>query len=320
MYNSDVDYEVAVIGGGLSGLGAALTLARSRVSVVVIDDKDAALYKGVAHNFITNDGRAKADIIAGGMADLGRYPDATQYHARAVAIERDAFGYEISLSDGKVILSRRVIFALGYGYEKNAMGIDGFDERFGQDIFTCPYCHGYELSDRRIALIGTNERDGIFLKLLSNWTSQLHYISHAGPATSKLGMNFASVSEGIALDGKAVRVEGQIGSPVVTLDDGRRIEADAVYVGDLPFQNNSALIDALGIERGLHPMTGKAMYKTDATGRTDLGDAFIIGDARTGFSTLVGAAHEGMIAGVMLANDIIETRHRVDPASAMQAV
>ena len=79
-------------------------------------------------------------------------------------------------------------------------------------------------------------------------------------------------------------------------------------MSDLSGTGLSPLAESLDIEKGLHPQTGKVMFQTDATGSTPLGDVFLIGDARTGFSTLAGAANEGMVAGYMLSNEIIEAR------------
>ena len=52
----DIDYEVLVIGGGAAGLGAAIALARSRRSVLVIDAGEPrnAAADGV-HNFLTRE-------------------------------------------------------------------------------------------------------------------------------------------------------------------------------------------------------------------------------------------------------------------------
>jgi thioredoxin reductase len=308
MYQIDTDFDVAVIGGGVAGQSAALILGRAHVSVCVIDDAEAAVYRGESHNFLTNDGKTKAAILAKGAAELARYPAVAQRQGRVAGIEKDALGYTLILAGGEEITVARVILAMGYRYSAGALGIDGFDERFGQDVFTCPYCHGFEYTGRHIAMIGSNPRDGHFLRLLSNWSAQITYIRHDGPDAS--GESFSDLPRARVANARAARIEGALGAPFVVLEDGARVAADVIFIADLPGDNTWPLIDALGIARGLHPITGKPVCKTDPTGRTDLRDVFVIGDARTGFSTLAGAAHEGMIAGFMLANDVIEARAR----------
>jgi thioredoxin reductase len=308
MYSIATDYEVAVVGGGVAGLSAAMMLGRARVKVCVIGDAAATLYRGRTHNFLTNDGATKQEILAKGQAELGQYPSIEQRVGRVVEITRDALSYELTLADGSELSARRLILALGLSYPAGSTGIDGFDERFGQDIFTCPYCHGYELSERRIVLIGSSERDADFLRLLSNWSPDLHYIAHNGPPGRTMAPILDQVADGSCVEGQVEAIVGDPGRPVAILQDGQRIEADAFFIADLPDTTSWPIIDALGIERGLHPLIKKPVYKTDAAGRTDLKDVFIIGDARSGFSTLAGAAHEGVIAGFMMTNDIIEAR------------
>ncbi len=308
MYELTADHQVAIIGAGIAGMSTALMLARARIDVCVIGDPDRAFYAGPTHNFLTHDGRSKQAILAAAAADVDAYPSVTRINSEVVAVDKDAIGYGLRLANGGELTARRLVFAPGFRYPSGITGIDGLDPRFGQDVLTCPYCHAYELSDLRLVLIGTGERDRDFFRLLSNWTADLHYITHDGPSAAEMDAVVGRVSQGRIVDGRVRAIEGEIGRPVLKLDDGTEVEARAIYMADLPGSASWPIIDALGIERGLHPMTGKAIYKTDQAGRTDLGDVFIIGDARTGFSTLVGAAHEGIIAGFMLANDIIEER------------
>lgn len=310
MYQIETDYEVAVVGGGTAGLSAALMLARARMPVCVIDAPGGTSYDGETHNWLTNDGTDKAAILAEGRAEVARYPDAAFRDDRVTGVDRDAFGYTLTLEAGETVEVKRLVLSTGAAWSPDATGIEGFDARFGTDIFTCPYCHGYEYADRRIALIGTAEQDADFAKLLSNWTGALDYISHEGPAAETVGPVLKRLSSGRAHSGRVVRIEGEAGAPVCILDDGSEIAADALFLSDRPGAEFSPLAEALGIEKGVHPQTGKVVFKTDAAGRTPLGDVFLIGDARTGFSTLSGAANEGMLAGFMLCNDVIESRLR----------
>lgn len=308
MYQIKTDYEVAIVGGGTAGLSTALILARARIPVCVIDAPGPGSYAGETHNWLTNDGAKKSDILVEGLSEVDSYSDATLREDRVTGVERDAFGYTLTLSSGDVIEARRLVLSTGANWAPGATGINGFDQRFGQDIFTCPYCHAYEYSDRRIALIGTGEQDSNFLKLLSNWTSDLSYISHDGPETTKLSGVLGQVSKGEAHSGRVIRIEGEPGAPRCILEDGTEVDADVVFLSDVAGIELPPLAEALGIEKGLHPQTGKVVFKTDAAGRTPLGDVFLVGDARTGFSTLAGAANEGSIAGFMLCNDVIEAR------------
>ena len=59
-----VDYDVVVIGGGAAGLGAAVTLGRSRRAVAVVDGGQPrnAPAAGV-HGYLTRDGIPPAELV-----------------------------------------------------------------------------------------------------------------------------------------------------------------------------------------------------------------------------------------------------------------
>lgn len=310
MYITEADYEVVVIGGGVAGLSAALLLARSLVKVGLVHNESGALYRGETHNFLTNDGESKSTIENKGRKEVLQYPSATLIEGVVVAISKSAVDYTVDLADGKSITTKKLVFALGLRTVSNSTGIDGFDARLGFDVFTCPYCHGYELMQGKVVLVGTSENDVTFIRLLSNWFKDLTYITHRGASKADVELGIGSESSIEVIEGNAIAISGSTGSPMVAVSNGLKVEANTIFLADLSTNLSWPLIDSLGIERGLHPLTKKAIYKTDAVGRTDLGSVFIIGDARTGFSTLAGAAHEGMIAGYMLTNDIIEERER----------
>ena len=97
-------------------------------------------------------------------------------------------------------------------------------------------------------------------------------------------------------------VAGHISGIIVS--DGVKVESDAVFISDINTKTNE-LINKVYSSKVFNPQLNKEIYKTDSFGRTDLRNVFIIGDSRTRFSTLVGAANEGFLTGVMIVNDYV---------------
>ena len=67
-------YDVVVVGGGAAGLSGAVALARSRRSVLVVDEGEPrnAPAHGV-HNLLGQEGRPPAELLAAGRDELRGY-------------------------------------------------------------------------------------------------------------------------------------------------------------------------------------------------------------------------------------------------------
>ena len=97
-------FDVVVIGGGAAGLSAALTLARARRRVLVIDAGSPrnAPAEGV-HGFLTRDGIAPAELVAIGRQEGERYGGiVTHGEAREVRRLEDG-SFEVALDDGRTV-------------------------------------------------------------------------------------------------------------------------------------------------------------------------------------------------------------------------
>ena len=84
----DKNYDVVVVGGGAAGLSGALTLARARRSVLVVDEGTPrnALAEGV-HNYLGRDGTPPAELTAAGRAEVAGY-GGTLVPGRVIAAHR----------------------------------------------------------------------------------------------------------------------------------------------------------------------------------------------------------------------------------------
>ena len=58
----------------------------------------------------------------------------------------------MTLADGPVLRARRVLVTTGLRDE--VPDIPGVRERWGRDLLHCPYCHGYEVRDQPLGVLG----------------------------------------------------------------------------------------------------------------------------------------------------------------------
>lgn len=284
--------DVVIVGGGPAGLSAALALGRARKRVLLCDAgprRNAA----AAHiqNFVTRDGTPPEEFRRIGRQQLGAYPSV---EVREVAIEaiggaRGAF--EVRLATGTV-LARRVLLCVGMVDE--VVEIEGFRELWGRSIVQCPYCHAWEVQDRRFGALATSVELLEFALLLRGWSSEVIALTdgrYAVPAEvaerlARAGVRIEErrVARLIAREGQLERVE---------LDGGGSLPLDVIFAK--PPQRQVALVRSLGL--ALDPM---GFVQIDERRQTSVPGIYAAGDLVTPMQAAIIAAAAGMQAAAML--------------------
>ena len=291
------EHDVAVVGGGAAGLSAALVLARARRSVVVVDaghprNAPAAHMQG----FLSRDGLPPAELLAIGRAEVASYGgQVVSGHVEDVA-PLDG-GFVLTVSGGRTVRARRVLVATGLRDE--LPDVPGVRERFGRDVLHCPYCHGWEVRDQRLAVLGGTPGAAEHALLLRQWSDRVVYVPHVDEVTGddrrRLAARGVDVVEGpvarVAVTDD--RVEG------IALADGRTVACDAVFVRprfvphDRLLRDLGCAVDELG------------WVSADATGRTSVPGVWVAGNAANARAQVITAAGEGSAAAIAINNDLV---------------
>lgn len=164
-------HDVVIVGGGPSGLAAALTLGRACKRVLLCDSgprRNAAATH--LHNFVTRDGTPPDDFRRTARAELGAYANVEVRDVRATAITGARGDLRVDLG-GDTARARRVLLATGMLDEM--LPIEGFPELWGHAVFQCPYCHGWEVRDRRWGYLARDADMVSFAIKLRGWTHDL---------------------------------------------------------------------------------------------------------------------------------------------------
>jgi thioredoxin reductase len=296
--------DVLVLGGGAAGLSGALTLARSRRSVLVLDAGEPrnAPAAGV-HAFLTRDGLPPAELVRLGRAEVESYGG----HVRAgtaVAARREGDLFAVDTADGDTLRARRLLVATGLVDE--LPDLPGVRERWGRDVIHCPYCHGYEVRDRPVAVLGTGPGSLHQVKLFRQLTDDLVYLRHRAPAPT------AQEAEELDALGVPVIDEEVTGLEIaddalagVRLADGR-VVARAVVVVAPRFVARTGVLTDLGVEVADHPWGGRYVATADTTGRTAVPGVWVAGNVTDLSAQVVAAAAEGTMAGARINADLVE--------------
>lgn len=285
-------YDAIVVGGSFAGLSAAMMLARARRRMLLIDaGHPRNRFAAASHGFLGQDGAAPAEIMREGLTQLARYPSVDFVHAEALTASLDEAGASLTLSDGAAVRARKLILATGVADD---LPLESMRPRWGVSVLHCPYCHGYEVRDRRLAVIANVPGAAHQALLLPDW----------GPTTFYTQGVFApSPKEAAQLAARGVEIET---TPVVDLlgegaetralrlADGREVPAGAVFTAPRT-RMASPLAEQLGCAFA-DGVTGPYV-RVDETQQTNLPGVFAAGDAASQMYNASLASAAGVMAG-----------------------
>ena len=154
--------DCAIIGGGPSGLNAALVLGRATQNVILFDsNKPRNAVTQESHGFVTRDGIKPTEFRQIAHMELSRYPTVEYKNTEVISVIKNQMIFELVTSMGEKCQSKTIIISTGL---KDILpSIANISDFFGKSLFNCPYCDGWELKDKPV--VCTN---GKIVHLLQN--------------------------------------------------------------------------------------------------------------------------------------------------------
>ncbi len=300
----DETYDVVVIGGGAAGLSGAVALARSRRSVLVVDAGDPRnAPAGHVHNFLSRDGTPPAELYAAGRDEVTRYGGRVET-GRVTALSQDGERFAVQIGS-RTVAARRLLAATGLRDE--LPDVPGLAARWGIDVLHCPYCHGWEVKDKRIGILATGPAALHQALLFRQLSSHVTLLQHAGPEPA--GQQRAQLDAlGITVvDSTVDEVEaGPDGLTGVRLADGRRVTLDAVVVAPR-VSARAELLEALGLEPAevwLDGYLAGTRIEADPSGATAVPGVWVAGNLTDIRAQVITAAAAGLAAGAAINADL----------------
>jgi thioredoxin reductase len=296
-------FDVAVIGGGVAGLTAAVVLARARRSVLVIDSGSPrnAPASGV-HGLLSLDGVSPAELLRGGRREFDGYGGVT-LHAEARSARRVDGGFEVGTDGGDVVRSRRLLVTTGLVDE--LPDVRGLQPRWGRDVLHCPYCHGWEIRDQPVGVLGSSPKSIQQAMLFRQWTSDLTFLPHTAPTPTDEEFERLA-ARGIRVEpGTAVEVEvtdDQLSG--VRLDSGRVLPLRTLVVTPR-FAARSQILSGLGVEPTGHSQGVGESVAGDESGLTAAAGVWVAGNVTDVGAHVVTAAASGETAATAINSDLI---------------
>ncbi len=150
------NYDAVVVGGGPSGMTAALYLARSGLSVALVE-KLAPGGQVLMTHLIENypgypegiEGWKLADIFS---KHLDAYPNVDRLSDEVSSIDPREGEHTVHLSSSGAVTARAVIICAGAQYKR--LGLPGEKELLGRGVSYCALCDGNFFRGQDVAVIG----------------------------------------------------------------------------------------------------------------------------------------------------------------------
>jgi thioredoxin reductase len=293
------DYDVVVIGGGAAGLSAALVLSRARRRVLVVDG--GAPRNGPAahmHGFLSRDGLPPGELLAAGREEVTGYGGHIVVGAVTELVQCDANGFWVLLHDGRRFSARRLLVATGLRDE--LPDIPGLRERWARDVLHCPYCHGYEVRDQPLGVLGGSPDAVRYAQIVRQWADDVVFFPRTGTLTAAERAQFVARAIGIVESPvKQVLVQDDRLCGV-ELDDGRVIRRAALFVPPRFVPNNELLV-GLGCD-----LDQNGWVTTDRTGLTSTPAVWVAGNLANPRAQVITATGEGSTAAIALNGDLVD--------------
>jgi thioredoxin reductase len=293
-------YDVMVIGGGAAGLSAALVLSRARRRVLVIDagaPRNAPATH--LHGYLSRDGIPPAELLAAGRHEVTSYGGDLVEGTVTDLVPDGRSGFWALLGGAQRISARRVLVTTGLRDE--LPDIPGLLDRWARDVLHCPYCHGYEVRDRQLGVLGGTAGAVRYAQVVRQWTDDLVYFTPPDVLTAAertlllaraIGVVEGTIDELVIDD--ADRLRG------VQMQDGCVIPREALFVPPRFIPNSTLLVD-LGCE-----VDAEGWVAVDNTGRTSVPGVWAAGNVVDPRAQVITAAGAGSAAAIALNADLVE--------------
>jgi thioredoxin reductase len=199
----------------------------------------------------------------------------------------------VYLATGERLTTSKVLVASGV--RDHLPPIEGLDACYGVSVHHCPYCDGWEVRDRALAVIGRGAGAAGLALSLKTWSDRVVLCTNG--AARLTGAQRAQLAEHqIAVVERAIaRVNHEDGRVrALEMRRGEPVACEAAFFS-APQAPQTEFAQRLGCE-----VTRKGTIKTDHLGETCVPGLYVVGDASRDVQFVIVAAAEGAKAAVSI--------------------
>ena len=299
---SEPDYDCLVIGGGPAGLTAAIYLVRFHLSLKLVDaGKSRASWIPRTHNHAGFPGGISGKELIERMKEQAQHYGASIVSGRVTRLDRIEGGFRAEWGQGSVT-ARKVLLATGLTNRKPPMDEDLHDEALARGLIRyCPICDGYEVTDKRVGVIGSGSHGVAEAVFLRGFTRDITLIApdtaHELSAEDQARLKEFGIE---CVNGPCSAVAAHDECIVVDTAEGHHT-FDSVYPA-LGSDVHNELAQQVGAE------LKEDVLVVDSHQRTSVPGLYAAGDVVLGLDQISHAMGEGGVAATTMRNDLARER------------
>ena len=297
----DEPLDCLIVGGGPAGLTAAIYLARFHLNILVVDDgKGRAQSIPCTHNLSGFPKGISGKEVLARMREQAQLYGATIHDGFVTRLDKTPSGFEAKWNHDSV-KAKTVLLATGVRNRRPPMDEELHDDALARGLIRyCPICDGFEVTDKKVGVIGSDHQGVAEAVFLRSYTPDVTLIAPDKAMRLKgEDADRLKLAKVPCVDGPAQAVAISEDCIVVETAEGT-LTFDTVYPA-LGSDTHTQLAEQAGAELGK-----KDCIVTDAHQRTSVPGLYAAGDVVIGLDQISHAMGQGGVAATTIRNDLAE--------------
>ncbi|HEX5874982.1 MAG TPA: NAD(P)/FAD-dependent oxidoreductase [Pyrinomonadaceae bacterium] len=298
-------YDCIVIGAGPAGLSASLFLARYlRRTLTFHHNSPRNEYAHGVHGFLGHHGIRPAELLAKGRDEVtvhgGLIVEACVTAVENLGPEHFRVFVDSEGTEARTFDARRLLLATGL--RDLTPDCPGFHEFYGTSVHHCPDCDGYEVRDKRVAVLSHNQSSVAFVRKLLTWTKRLTLLTDHHEISADDRAKLADFDIPVRTEA-VVGLEGDTSTRQlarVVFAEGEPLECDALF-----FNLGTELATDFHEKLGCRIDDESGLIWVDRTRQTSVEGVYAAGDNTPNSQLAVVAAAEGARAAIQIHQSLI---------------
>ncbi|UZK67178.1 NAD(P)/FAD-dependent oxidoreductase [Sphingomonas sp. M1-B02] len=295
--------DCIIIGAGPAGLTAAIYLARYHLKIRMFDSGNSrcAMIPCTHNHAGYPNGISGKELLARMLEQAEKY-GATRDLAEVTGLHVAEEGFVVRVGD-RTYPARSILLATGVVNHRPDMPDSLHNEALQRGLLRyCPVCDGYEVTDKRVGVVGTGDhgmREALFIR---GFTADVTLIApgaaHELPESCQKALDDAGIAH---IDGPCgdFRIEGD---QISTGTAKGRMAFDSIYPA-----LGSRIRSRLAVQAGARAAEDGCL-EVDDHQRTSVPGLFAAGDVAKGLDQISHAMGEAGVAATTIRNMLNEER------------